>query len=74
MREPDYPRVFADFSLSSSDDNLDMEFEPTDPIEIKYHKPEEEIALGPAVWMWDYLRRSGAAGVLLPLSGGEKHC
>lgn len=35
-----------------------------------YHSPEEEIAFGPACWMWDYLRRSGAGGFLLPLSGG----
>ncbi|KAI3928492.1 hypothetical protein MKW98_024093 [Papaver atlanticum] len=38
--------------------------------EIKYHSPEEEIAFGPACWIWDYLRRSGASGFLLPLSGG----
>ncbi|KAM7278118.1 hypothetical protein ACFE04_005252 [Oxalis oulophora] len=35
-----------------------------------YHSPEEEIAYGPACWLWDYLRRSGASGFLLPLSGG----
>lgn len=38
--------------------------------QIKYHRPEEEIAFGPACWLWDYLRRSGASGFLLPLSGG----
>lgn len=27
-------------------------------------------AAGPACWLWDYLRRSGASGFLLPLSGG----
>ncbi len=27
-------------------------------------------AAGPACWLWDYLRRSGAGGFLLPLSGG----
>jgi NAD+ synthase (glutamine-hydrolysing) len=32
--------------------------------------PEQEIAMGPALWMWDYLRRSGARGFFLPLSGG----
>jgi NAD+ synthase (glutamine-hydrolysing) len=32
--------------------------------------PEEECCLGPACWLWDYLRRSGASGFLLPLSGG----
>jgi hypothetical protein len=36
----------------------------------QFHCPEEEIALGPACWLWDYLRRSGAGGYLLPLSGG----
>lgn len=35
-----------------------------------YHSPQEEIAFGPACWLWDYLRRSGASGFLLPLSGG----
>ncbi|RZC76838.1 hypothetical protein C5167_001008 [Papaver somniferum] len=40
------------------------------PLKIKYHCPEEEIALGAGCWMWDYLRRSGASGFLLPLSGG----
>ncbi len=34
------------------------------------HTPEEEIALGPACWLWDYLRRSGAEGYFIPLSGG----
>lgn len=36
----------------------------------RIHSPEEEIAFGPAAWLWDYLRRSGAGGFLLPLSGG----
>ncbi|XP_010676846.1 glutamine-dependent NAD(+) synthetase-like [Beta vulgaris subsp. vulgaris] len=40
------------------------------PIKIRYHEAEEEIAFGPACWLWDYLRRSGASGFLLPLSGG----
>jgi NAD+ synthase (glutamine-hydrolysing) len=34
------------------------------------HTPEEECCLGPACWLWDYLRRSGASGFFLPLSGG----
>ena len=40
------------------------------PIKPRTHAPEEEIALGPACWLWDYLRRSGAAGYFIPLSGG----
>jgi NAD+ synthase (glutamine-hydrolysing) len=42
---------------------------PTSPIELRYHSPEEECCLGPACWLWDYLRRSGATGFFLPLSG-----
>lgn len=30
---------------------------------IRYHTPEEECAFGPACWLWDYLRRSNAAGI-----------
>ena len=37
---------------------------------FSYFSPEEEIALGPACWLWDYLRRSGQGGYLVPLSGG----
>ena len=40
------------------------------PIRLAWSKPEEECCLGPACWLWDYLRRSGASGYLLPLSGG----
>eukprot|EP00750_Incisomonas_marina_P014578 INCI17689.3.p1 GENE.INCI17689.3~~INCI17689.3.p1 ORF type:complete len:681 (-),score=110.69 INCI17689.3:393-2435(-) len=44
----------------------------TPPLEggIFYHDPMEEIMKGPACWLWDYLRRSGATGFFLPLSGG----
>uniref|UniRef100_A0A671VJA2 Glutamine-dependent NAD(+) synthetase n=1 Tax=Sparus aurata TaxID=8175 RepID=A0A671VJA2_SPAAU len=60
-------RVKVDFSLSSGDDI----YLPThQPVTWNYHTPEEEISLGPACWLWDYLRRSGQAGFLLPLSGG----
>jgi len=34
------------------------------------HHPMEEIAFGPSTWLWDYLRRAGARGYFLPLSGG----
>jgi len=44
--------------------------EVSKPIELVWSKPEEECCLGPACWLWDYLRRSGASGYLLPLSGG----
>lgn len=44
------------------------------PIEVRYHSPEEEIALGPACWLWDYLRRSRTQGYFVPLSGGIDSC
>jgi NAD+ synthase (glutamine-hydrolysing) len=43
---------------------------PTLEQTLTMHCPEEECCLGPACWLWDYLRRSGAAGFFLPLSGG----
>ena len=45
--------------------------EVTEPKQgLHISSPQEECCLGPACWLWDYLRRSGAAGFLLPLSGG----
>jgi NAD+ synthase (glutamine-hydrolysing) len=61
------PRVPIDFRLAAAD----LEFaHPTPARPVHYLTPEEEIALGPSCWLWDFLRRSGAAGFLLPLSGG----
>ncbi|KAG8184684.1 hypothetical protein JTE90_013077 [Oedothorax gibbosus] len=61
-----YTRVHVDFALSSDD----LFLPPSEPKEWVYHTPEEEISMGPACWLWDYLRRSGRGGFLLPLSGG----
>ncbi|RKP21800.1 adenine nucleotide alpha hydrolases-like protein, partial [Rozella allomycis CSF55] len=40
------------------------------PISVTYFSMEEEIMLGPACWLWDFLRRSPCSGYFLPLSGG----
>lgn len=64
---PNYPRVVVDFELSGLNDLFTS---INSPLEWNYHSPEEEIALGPAAWLWDYLRRSGQGGFFLPLSGG----
>ena len=69
IQAPKYQRVKTNFSLSAWED-FDPEIKPSRKVEPRYHTPEEEIALGPACWMWDYLRRSKAAGLLVPLSGG----
>lgn len=62
-----YPRVRVNFTLSLADD---VDMPSVQPIQIRFHTPEEEISLGPACWLWDYLRRSSQAGFFLPLSGG----
>lgn len=62
-----YPRVTVDFALSGREDLLEL---VSEPVEWTYHSPEEEISLGPACWLWDFLRRSKQAGFFLPLSGG----
>jgi len=43
---------------------------PSEEIQLKIHTVEEECCLGPACWLWDYMRRCGASGFFLPLSGG----
>ncbi|RHZ54692.1 glutamine-dependent NAD(+) synthetase [Aspergillus thermomutatus] len=73
-RQPPFVRLDLDVRLSRSDDNAEPGLVPSETISAKYHAPEEEIALGPACWLWDYLRRSGAAGFFLPLSGGIDSC
>ena len=60
------PRVDVDFDLTVEAYNL----APSVPLEVHYHAPEEEIAYGPGCWLWDFLRRSGASGYFLPISGG----
>ncbi|XP_037929866.1 glutamine-dependent NAD(+) synthetase, partial [Teleopsis dalmanni] len=64
---PTYPRIVCDFEMSTHNDIF--KFAST-PMQWIYHSPEEEIAMGPACWLWDYLRRSGQGGFFLPLSGG----
>lgn len=63
--EGHYPRIELPVSLCHKQNRV-----LTDPIDWQYHSAEEEISLGPACWLWDYLRRSGQNGYFLPLSGG----
>ncbi len=66
---PRYPRVDIAMSLSVREEDC---LTATAPLAggWSYHTPQEEISLGPACWLWDYLRRSGQGGYFLPLSGG----
>ena len=62
-----YPKIRCDMTLCHAD-GLTTPLSPV--ISPTICKPEEEIANGPACWLWDYLRRSGCNGFFLPLSGG----
>ncbi|KAJ9086355.1 glutamine-dependent NAD(+) synthetase [Entomophthora muscae] len=73
-RTPRYPRIQVDFALSSALQHTGR-ISPTVPLAApRYHTPSEEISLGPACWLWDYLRRSRLSGFFLPLSGGLDSC
>ncbi|XP_052209726.1 glutamine-dependent NAD(+) synthetase isoform X3 [Diospyros lotus] len=61
------PSVASPYKLCQG---FNLQMSLSSPFKIRYHLPEEEIAFGPGCWLWDYLRRSGASGFLLPLSGG----
>jgi NAD+ synthase (glutamine-hydrolysing) len=74
LSAPSYQRYPAQIALSSSDSSFDPDLIPNPPRELKLHSPEAEIAHGPALWMWDYCRRSGASGFFIPLSGGLDSC
>jgi len=71
---PSYHRVPLDFSLSTRPEIFDSTVAPSPEIQPSYHKPEEEIELGPACFLWDYIRRSRQAGYFIPLSGGVDSC
>nr|CAH8820169.1 unnamed protein product [Trichobilharzia regenti] len=64
----DYPVIKVAFNLCHSD----YWFDHSREIKIDTHilSPAEEIAYGPALWLWDNLRRSKSSGFFLCLSGG----
>ncbi|KAK3373776.1 hypothetical protein B0T24DRAFT_624539, partial [Lasiosphaeria ovina] len=69
-----YQRIQTPFELSSEDEESDVTRGPTLPIQPRIHSVEEEVALCGGCYLWDYLRRSGSAGFLVPLSGGIDSC
>ncbi|GAA6035581.1 hypothetical protein JCM8097_004912 [Rhodosporidiobolus ruineniae] len=68
-----FERYRAETRLSSEREDEDAG-EVEHEGEFKYNRPEEEIAYGPACWLWDYLRRSSTSGYFVPLSGGIDSC
>jgi len=50
IEAPLYPRIKLDVRLARKGEDLDPALKPTPSRDIRYHEPEEEIALGPACW------------------------
>jgi NAD+ synthase (glutamine-hydrolysing) len=46
VRTPEYRRIKTSFSLSLESVDLNPDLAPSPPREIRYHLPEEEIAMG----------------------------
>lgn len=69
-----YTRIECDLELSQGAEVVNPKLYRSKVREFKYHTPEEEIALGPGCYLWDYLRRSKQAGYFIPLSGGIDSC
>ena len=57
IQAPEYRRIDTPFRLSSKQQTLDFDISPTLPMETRIHVPEEEIALGPACFLWGKLVR-----------------
>ncbi|CAI4940001.1 BBT_HP_G0012110.mRNA.1.CDS.1 [Saccharomyces cerevisiae] len=74
LAEIKFKRIDIPVELALMTSRFDPTVCPTKVREPFYHSPEEEIALGPACWMWDYLRRCNGTGFFLPLSGGIDSC
>ncbi|CCC71471.1 hypothetical protein NCAS_0H01610 [Naumovozyma castellii] len=74
LREIKYQRIDVPIELAPKNSRFDPTIVPSKARDVSYHKPEEEIAMGPACWMWDYLRRCNGTGYFLPLSGGIDSC
>jgi NAD+ synthase (glutamine-hydrolysing) len=69
-----FPRVETDFQLCPDENEFDLSISPTPSRGPIYYSPEEEIARSTGAYLWDYLRRSGAAGYIIALSGGIDSC
>lgn len=64
------PADETSFSLSSESDHLKFLVNPSPPREVRYHLPEQAIAMGPAA----IYETTFAAGSLLGSAGGINSC
>jgi len=66
MSVTSFPRVKIDFTLCQS---KEIATEPINKTNLAMDKAAE-IGYGPACYLWDYMRKGGATGFFLALSGG----
>ena len=71
VQAPAYKRIETPYALSAEEDDINLKVYPSLEIEPRYYSPEEEIAMCTGAYLWDYLRRCGVSGYLVPLSGGK---
>ena len=57
QQTPGFQCIDTDVQLSQAQGNQIPRAGASEETEVSYHSPEEEITLGPACWLWDYLRR-----------------
>lgn len=70
-KQPEYPRVECDITLSQPSSKFYFSEEVITPeMPIKLLDPMEEIHLATSVYLWQYLVRSSSPGFFLALSGG----
>ena len=68
IQAPKHRRIETDFTLCVPEDRA-IKLAPSPVMQPRVLAPEQEIAYATGCWLWDYLRRSGAAGFLIPLVG-----
>ena len=72
---PKFPRIDLKIRLSKKTKEHDYQTTgASEPIDPPDHDSKEEIALGGACWLWDYVRRSHTAGFFIPLLGDIDSC
>ena len=58
--------IQVDIPFCLTEDMTERVLTPSEPRSLVTHTPEEECGMGPACWLWDYLRR---CAMTIALSG-----
>lgn len=69
-KDSDIKRVKVDINVANEDQLWDGVETKADVSKIRQTYESEIMTYEPSCWLWDYLKKSGASGFFLPLSGG----